>query len=207
MKPYFLFDFDGVVVNSYDLCLELSRTVNKLPDLTHDTYRGWFNGNVYKSLPDENHAVETVPEDHPFFVAYNPRISEFAPVPGMREVLETIRERTLCPSIVSSTLSSSIKRYLADHDMLNLFERVYGADVGKHKVPKMRQALADAGRTAEDTSFVTDTLGDLHEATVVGMRTIAVTWGFHPEETLRQGSPTHLLHSADEFRALIETLT
>lgn len=206
MKPYFLFDFDGVVIDSFHLCYELSQTINSRPDLTHGAFRDWFNGNVYKHL-DVSGESSVVAEDDPFFVAYKPRVVELSPVPGIQKVLETICEITLPPSIISSTPSGPIRHYLAEHGLTSFFERIYGADMGKHKIPKMKRALADAGQTAENTFFVTDTLGDIREAAAVGMRSIAVTWGFHPETTLLEGTPTHLVHTPDELDELVRALS
>jgi phosphoglycolate phosphatase-like HAD superfamily hydrolase len=47
-------------------------------------------------------------------------------------------------------------------------------------------------------------LGDLLEAQKSGVRTIAVSWGFHGENRLKKGSPDLLIHGFDELCGAVE---
>ena len=54
--------------------------------------------------------------------------------------------------------------------------------------------------------MITDTLGDLREASAVDLKTIAVTWGYHDEETLRKGNPAALVDNPAELAPQIESI-
>lgn len=52
-----------------------------------------------------------------------------------------------------------------------------------------------------DCLFVTDTLGDILEAQEVGVRTVAVDFGYHPRSLLEEGEPWKII---SEFSTLLD---
>ena len=59
--------------------------------------------------------------------------------------------------------------------------------------------------TSEDAVFITDTVGDIVEARECGVRSIAVSWGFHEIETLEKARPAKIVSTpADLLRAIKE---
>ena len=207
-----LFDFDGVVVNTFDICHEISASFHLGQPLTAEEYRGYYDGNIYDIVDEKEKGasgqVTAVSEDDPFHRLYVPRLMRLAPVPGMIEVLgrlpSVVGQRKF--PVVSSTVSSAIDSYLALHGVRDLFGTIYGADVHKNKRVKLRKALDDAGVATDDAVFITDTLGDIREAAHVGLRSIGVTWGFQSAETLRKGNPLVIVDTAEELFSVIGRL-
>ncbi len=66
--------------------------------------------------------------------------------------------------------------------------------------------MTENGVTIANTIFVTDTLGDIREATKVGIRTIAETFGFHNRERLKLGDPFRIVDSWEEIEAVVHEL-
>ena len=54
--------------------------------------------------------------------------------------------------------------------------------------------------------FITDTIGDLREARHVHLRSIAVTWGYHPKELLEAENPFRIVSEFDEIKEIIENM-
>ena len=53
--------------------------------------------------------------------------------------------------------------------------------------------------TAEECLSITDTLGDIVEANVLDIPTIAILDGFHKFETLKKGKPLAIIKSLKEI--------
>lgn len=200
-----LFDFDGVIVDSFAISYQSTlATIDNPPDV--ETYRGFFDGNIYDAgdIPKENRKID-LGEENPFFKEYIPRMLESRLFPGIQDVLIGLGD-DFRKSIVSSTISSPIDRYLSAHDLRRYFDRIYGADVELNKSKKIQMAIEEFGIPAEKVVFVTDTLGDIREASRVNVPSVAVTWGFHDANRLKQGEPAALVSDSDQLLQSIKAL-
>lgn len=106
------------------------------------------------------------------------------------------------PTIVSSTITPPIHSYLEKNNLRHYFDSILGADVERSKVVKL-QSVQELHPNRE-MYFITDTLGDIREAEKVGIKSIAVTWGYHDKAMLEQGNPRAIVNTAEE---LTETVT
>ena len=71
------------------------------------------------------------------------------------------------------------------------------------------QKINDIQKYDIDTSscvFVTDTLGDILEANKLGIKTIAVDFGYHERARLERGNPFAIVSDFKEIRKIIEQL-
>ncbi|MEK7665586.1 MAG: HAD hydrolase-like protein [Patescibacteria group bacterium] len=198
-----IFDFDGVIIDSFGILYQSA--LEAYPDIgSEEDFRRLHEGNIYQTVTErENQNAITI--EHPLFARYIPRMLELPPVLGM---VELVRELTdILPAIVvSSCLNDPIKVYCNKYGLAGLFREFYGADIEKSKVYKMRTALKAFGLESSEAVIITDTLGDLREAVIVGVPSIAVTWGFHTAETLRRGSPAHFAFSVEELKKILLNL-
>lgn len=187
-----MFDFDGVIVDSYDAAF--AAAIKQVPTLTEERYKGFFMGNVYREATKQT-GIDTVPHvDDPFFQTYIPLLMKSEPTPGIRGALEILSKHFHCV-VVSSTINSPIEEYLKKHDMMHFFELVYGADVHKLKTEKIKMAMKKFGLPHSSCLFVTDTVGDIREATRVDVQSVAVSWGFHDREDLLAEEPVAVVDS------------
>lgn len=192
MKKYFiLFDFDGVIADSFRPAFDIQKMI--CPHITEDIYRKRFEGNINDWEEPINVHTEDCRHDIDFFTEYIPRMEkEVQIVPGMKKVIvELEKQYTLV--VVSSTITSPIQDFLEGHDLANHFVQIMGNDVHTSKVEKMKMVFEKFGVEAKDCVFITDTLGDMHEASRVDVGTIGVAWGFHIAETLLRGKPFRLV--------------
>lgn len=187
----FHFDFDGVIVNTFDLCYRNTLVDMNMP-LTETQFRNLFNGNVYEgiALATGKSASEVHVDDDPYYIDYTRCILEMPPITGMTTVLEDLHNgeaRQLF--MLSSSINPSIKKYLEKYRLCYLFDRIYGASVHKNKAVKIKMHLDAFAINPEETVFITVTLGDMREAAHHNIRSIRVSWGFHPRVTLEQENP------------------
>lgn len=74
-----------------------------------------------------------------------------------------------------------------------------GNDIHTSKVKKMKMVFKKYDITPDDCVFITDTLGDMHEAARAGVGAIGITWGFHTSATLFRGKPFKLVEKPDDL--------
>lgn len=202
-KKFVLFDFDGVIVDSFALALEINKKI--CPFTSVSEYKKRFEGNINEYLEEKTNHGDQCRHDLDFFDEYVPRMkNEVKLVPGIELVIQSLAEKYNL-IIVSSTLSAPISELLDKYNLKKYFLEVMGNDVHKSKVEKIKMVFSKYSVTKEDCVFITDTLGDLREANHVGVKCIAVTWGFHAPETLEKGNPYLIANKVDELQGLIYT--
>jgi phosphoglycolate phosphatase len=74
-----------------------------------------------------------------------------------------------------------------------------GNDVHKSKIEKIKMVFAKYNIGPENCVFVIDTLGDIKEATETGVKSLAVSWGFHNRETLLLGNPYKIIDRPEDL--------
>lgn len=202
MKKLVLFDFDGVLVDSFELAYEISQSFVDV-NISREEYRAFFNGNVYDSAPSHDKKEERLQADDPWFVPYKAGLMKLEPVEGIAETLAALHQDGYILSVVSSSLNAPILDYVKKHGLDHYFDDILGADVHKSKVVKIQQTLAKHQATASDAVFITDTLGDMREAEKAAVESIGVSWGFHDIEHLSRGNPLNIVrHPSDLIQAI-----
>lgn len=203
---YLLFDFDGVIVESFDMILQTVREYND-PNLTADEFRTWSIGNVRaaKQIQEDPDFHKYDMRPGTFFYTYRERLLNMKPAMGMKDIIERMAAQHQL-AIVSSSLSAPIHEFLVQEGLDQFFEGIYGVDVHPSKKIKLEQLFEKYRAPANKFLFVTDTLGDIREATEVQVPSIGVTWGFHSETTLAEGMPMGIANTSDELSELLSTL-
>lgn len=199
-KKFILFDFDGVIVNTYDMCFDINKILD--PDINHELYRSYFEGNIYESVENKNLKVSNNLID--FKSEYERRLhGDHKPEDIMIDVIRTLAESYEL-FIVSSSPSKVIEEFLINHKLESCFQEILGADVHKSKIVKINDILTRHVVPSHNCLFITDTLGDIREGEKVGVKAIAVTWGFHAKETLEKGNPFAVISNPNELVSTIE---
>ncbi len=199
MHTAVLFDFDGVIADTFAMNYEVSRSFE--PSLTEDEYRARFLGNInnYRSWGDED---ERKRNDEAFFSRYVPKLFEADIYPEMAAAVKDLAKDHLL-FVISSTLTAPIADFLEKEGLGGFFSGIYGNDVHRSKVEKIKMTLSGHSLEPSRCVFVTDTVGDIREARTCGVDSIAVSWGFHGVPLLGAEHPFGIAHSADDLRGLI----
>ncbi len=182
-KKLVMFDFDGVLIDTLGICYDINIQMNE--NLSLDEYKGFFEGNINNSI-----RVNGEPRiKHPdFFNQYDLNTRDIIIPQVLKKIVKDLSQNYIL-TIVSSTGSSSIKSILEREGISEHFRDLLGNDVHPSKVVKIRMLLKKYGVDPKDSVFITDTLGDIKEASECDVGSIAVTWGFHDIKTLQKGNP------------------
>lgn len=200
MEKWLLFDFDGVIVDSFNAAFKMNQ--KKFENLTAAEFRSWFAGNITDALKANAHRLKPGKkldflEDYEHFVAGLPI------VPGVATILRALAKKYSL-AIISSSYSVSIKHFLSAYQLETLFSDIKGLDDGRGKDDKIHELFAERQIPAKDCLYITDTAGDITEARRAGVQTLAVTWGYHDESALARENPVALAHEPRELPPLID---
>jgi len=197
------FDFDGVIVDSFDTYYNMCSSLGKkygTPITTKDSFRDLFNGNFYdmllKRYPelDRNTAFFSEMRDLLMQNSSKPRLFK-----DIKSQIKRLSKKYIL-FIVSSNTTASVEKNLESNSLdITLFKEIFGADKGVSKIDKLNLAFNRYSINKEEVIFITDTLGDIKECKAIGIKCIAVTWGFQKRKTIAKGKPFKILSSQKEM--------
>ncbi len=199
-----MFDFDGVIVDSLELfsasLLTLCRERGLAKPATQEELLRLFDTNMYDGLS----AAGLPAADHAAFAGQLGErqadgLMSCRPFPGVRAALARLATRGPVV-IVTSNLTAVVQAWLRRHGV-GCVKDVLGADRGTGKVAKIRSVLCGYPHSAVGY-YVGDTSGDMVEARAAGVRAVAVTWGWHPATALVAAEPDFVVKTPAELGAL-----
>lgn len=197
-KKITIFDFDGVFVDNYDF--HKKHFVQYLGTAFSDEeFYELHSGNVYADK------VKGVGFELSDAVGYCHAIQEeylqLPLVAGMDRVVAQLGQNGPM-YIVSSGCEFLITAFLERNGIDVKKFTIYGVETDPSKVKKLQKIISETGITTHDMIFVTDTLGDIKEATEVNIASIGVTWGFQTIDTLAEGTPFGFAHESNDIITL-----
>jgi phosphoglycolate phosphatase len=201
-RELFLFDFDGVLSDSLDLYAEAVRLclerIGTPIVKTREDYLALFEGNFYESMAARGVDLAAFTRAAQ---AIMPGIDydSMRPFDGFIPVLESLKKDHRL-AVISSNGSLTIRRMLERFGFDPYFEEILGSDFLFSKKEKIDHALAKYGIPPERTFYIGDTTGDIVEARAAGVRTVAVTWGWHSRERLVAAHPDFLVETPEGLR-------
>ena len=201
MKKIILFDFDGVIVDSYEIAYKVSKKL--IPEIDREQHRDMFMGNIYDAVAKIVPKHKRKERNDDFYNIYYPLLLKLPIIPGMSKTIKQLSKKyTLI--IISSTINSPIHAYLEKNELHHYFEKVYGADVHTDKKKKIMMVLKNYKVVSKDCLFITDTVGDLLEAQYCKINTLVVTWGFHQKHRFKKTPPVDFIEKPEEMVAKVD---
>jgi phosphoglycolate phosphatase len=204
MNTLLLFDFDGVLVDSLDLYAEVvARCLERIGTpivKSREDYLALFDGNFYESMAARGVDLAAYAEAARELL---PRIDYGAmkPYDGLIPVLAALAKDHIL-AVVSSNGYRTIRTMLESFGFAPYFREIFGADFLFSKKEKIAYALEKYGIPGERAFYIGDTAGDIVEARAAGVRSVAVSWGWHSRERLAAVHPDFLVDTPEGLPAV-----
>jgi phosphoglycolate phosphatase len=203
MTSVFIFDYDGVLVDSFELFMNLflkackNHGWNQIS--TKKEFLYLFEGNMFEYMMNHGMSrqdiLDVVLEVKEGLLTHLDDICLF---PGLQETLEYLsRTHILCISTSNDT--AVVKTYLKKQH-LTVFDEVFGSDIHPSKIKKIE--LIKQRYPADEYAYIGDTIGDIKEGKKAGVKTVAVTWGWHTKQQLQQANPDVLIDQVADLKTI-----
>ena len=189
-----IFDFDGVIIDSFDFHRKNIEAFAGI-ELSTEDLRFVHHGNFF------HHNLDSIKEikwhEYRDFIALEQR--RFF-------IDENIKKGLLGISshyelfIVTSWWDRNIVPCLEYNGLSSVFKEVLGLESGPSKKDKFQFLWEKYALTEENTFFITDTLWDIKEANEVKIPTLGLISKYSSRENLRLGNPFQIF---DDFSELI----
>ena len=202
-----IFDFDGVLADSFEMFYLLISQSMYIAGFTisRTQYRNLFLGNIHKEFrkflkTEEKYKLFTDFRSSNY-ARYYARTKLFDEVVNF---LQQIKENYFI-AIASSGKRDAIVKLLQKNRIKHYFDLICATDK-MTKENMLMDIISKSGNNSRETIMVTDTVGDLIVAKKMGIKTVAVTWGFHSAETLKSAKPDYIARNFKILHKQLEIL-
>ena len=207
-RKLILFDYDGVIVDSMLLNLEVvSSVLEKLGyydfptiEFCRDAECISFEAWARKIGVREDQLPEYIRGIHEGVVLGAPNLLLFD---GMRELLRSLSEQYVLGVITAST-SEAARKFFNHHGIDNCFSYVVGGEEGGSKSVKISKIVEETESQVESVFYVGDAGTDVQQGKLAGVKTIAVTWGFQGKSRLDREKPDFIVDSVSELAQIFQ---
>ena len=129
-------------------------------------------------------------------------------MPGTLAMLDRLDAAGILLAVATGKGRHGLRAVLDAHGLLQRFVSLQSADdaPGKPNPGMLHQAIAEAGGEIGDTVMIGDTVFDLQMAHNAGVKSVGVSWGFHPPDQLRTARPTAMIDHFDELDAVLHDI-
>jgi phosphoglycolate phosphatase-like HAD superfamily hydrolase len=124
-------------------------------------------------------------------------------VKGMDQALAIIGSKGYRLGILTSCAKDTVEKFLRINQ-LSVFEFVYSEKNIFNKANKLNRLLKKNKLDPQNVFYIGDETRDMEAAKEVGVRTVAVTWGFNSEKALLERQPDYLIRKPGELVALLD---
>lgn len=195
-KTLLIFDFDGTIADTLVVALKILNELGQDFDLP-PVDREQFIELKQKTIPELMQLSGLSWFQLPRFIKkarkrFRTHLGEVAPVQGMPEVLQRLRESGQRMGILTSNTQEGVSEFLQAH-ALQYFEFIHAPDSLFGKASVIRKVLAHEALQPDEVVMIGDELRDVEAAQKVGVDSVAVSWGFNTPDVLQRGSPRHLI--------------
>ncbi len=203
MKNVLIFDYDGVLIDSFGVFMDyfLSSCKKYGFDQIDDkkSFLELFNGNMYENMfkmgLSKEEILKIVLNVKKGLIKDQEKIKLFD---GIKESLEKLSKNNILV-VVTSNDTEVVERYFKSKN-IDFFNEIIGSDKEPSKIKKIEYIKSKY--SGENFYYFGDTIGDITEGKKAGIKTVAITWGWHDASDLKKQNPDYLLDSVSELSNL-----
>ena len=202
-----LFDFDGVLCDSLSLVIDISNSVSLELGGT-----GGLNSEKIARLenvtfPEIAQLVGVTNEQFAefskrLFQNFSKRSAEVELFPGVSEQVKHLSKHNTL-GVITANHSDVVEEILERAGILDCFTKILGANHQGSKERKIMDFAIGHNKNYRNLWMVGDSKSDIAAGHLAQARTVAVTWGWQTESSLKGMNPTLIAQSPEELSPIL----
>lgn len=203
-----IFDFDGTLANTHHLILKhYNAFVQRNPWFNLSAADGQFQEAVRSMSMFQARKQLHIPLYKLMLIMPFIRRSlygDYEPAmlfDGVAHMLEGFNRAGIELAVLSSNNRSAIHRVLGTH--IDKLQFMIGNCL--FRKGKILKKIAK-NRPYETHTYISDTMSDVLAANAAGLNTVAVTWGLHNADFLREAKPDYIVNTRRELHTVLQNL-
>jgi phosphoglycolate phosphatase len=226
-KKLVIFDFDGVIADTFQQAFEASTLASKeygftpfsskkefyndlnvtlktAPSLVLNRFKkygiiGGLKGIIHQLLNSQNFK-------HGIVKYFGPLLPQSTYFEGIPELLTKLEEKAEMV-ILSNNQAAGITEFLAKRNLAKYFTEIHGFETTMVKTDALEKIVKSRNLELNNIVFVTDMASDVKDARPLKIPVLATTFGYNTEEKVKSSKPAKMVNSVQEiYPALQEML-
>jgi phosphoglycolate phosphatase len=202
MQKTIIFDFDGTIVDSKDLIIQLYNELaekNNYKKIDKSNFKSLSELPIVERCKVLNVPIYKIPAlVYEVMKNYKNYLVSINIVDGIRDVLFKLKENGFNLGIISSNSISTIEEFLVKNK-IDIFDSIYSAKniFGKHHT--INGLVKKFNLDKKYILYVGDEIRDIISCKKACAKIVAVTWGYDSTELLLDGKPDFIVNSPAEI--------
>ena len=121
--------------------------------------------------------------------------------PEVVEVIHKCKENGYFLAVVSSDFPETLLPEVGLYGLENIFNEI--VTDANDKLPPTQKIIRENNLNLEDTYFVGDSNHEIDVSKEIGIKSVAVTWGFTSKNKLEARNPDYIVDNAKELESII----
>jgi phosphoglycolate phosphatase len=202
-----IFDFDGVICDSYGSVLSALQSFDKESKILNNAYdahklRALDFLKVFQAFNIEHSQIGAAVAHIQNFLADN--MDSLNVIAGVKEVLHELQHLNIKMGIITSNSSENVINFLKKHE-INVFDFIVPAGLS-NKGEIIKEVMLKKQYEPKKVLYIGDETRDILASQSAGVKSIAVGWGFNNGELLLKYNPDYYIEIPNELVAIVQDL-
>jgi phosphoglycolate phosphatase len=206
-----IFDFDGTIADSFETFITVTNRMAQefgYPTVQPQDIPRFRQMSSRQIIQEAGLSKFKLP----FFLARFRRdvaqqVGDLKLFPEMLQTLQVLRAEDYDLGIVTSNAQGHVEQFLKAQQVADLFAFISGDQPLFGKARVLKRLIRRYRLNPQDVIYVGDETRDIEAAQAIGIRVIAVSWGFNALEVLSRHQPDAIAHTPKELHQAIHRLT
>jgi phosphoglycolate phosphatase len=202
-----IFDFDGTIADSFDYVADFLVSTAGRADLSESQkheLRGLSMMAMARKLGFSWWRMPSL-----FFKGrkrMGRSIKQLKPFKGIPELLDNLHSEGHELFIISTNSLHNVRSFLKMNQLNHYFLEIYGGVGLFSKAPALKKLFKEQNLSVKNAVYVGDEVRDIQAASSIGLKSVAVAWGFAKTEDLRSHRPAALAKKPDDLKSILEAI-